>query len=115
MMLNPLTPFPIDSDPHFDDLADAVLDSWGEPAVWKPQDGSAPVTLRAYIRRSIVRADTFSRPTVSARVSALVAAAEVAGILQGDLIEAKGVEYEVGEPAPDGSVFVRLSLREPGR
>ncbi len=114
-MLNPVTPFPIDADREFDDLADAILNAFGEVALWKPQDGSEPVQLRAYVRRSIAREDTFGRATVSAKVSAVVAAADVQGILQGDLLETKGVEYEIGEPAPDGSAFVRLLLREPGR
>lgn len=116
MTLNPVTPFPIDADPDFDDLADAILDSWGKPAVWKPQDGSAHVPLRAYVRRASTRQESFGRVfTASAKVSALVAAADVAGILQGDGFETLGVDYEVGEVLPDGSAFVRLPLREPGK
>jgi len=115
-MLNPVTPFPIDSDPEFDDLADAILDSFGEPAVWKPQDGSAPVAIRAYVRRSMSRQESFGRVfTASGKISALVASKDVAAILQGDVIEARAAEYEVGEVVPDGSAFVRLPLREPGK
>lgn len=115
-MLNSVIPFPIDADPEFSDLADAILDSFGEPAVWKPQDGSEHVLLRAYVRRASSRQESFGRVfTASAKISALVAAADVQGILQGDLLEAKGIDYEVGEALPDGSAFVRLPLREPGK
>ncbi len=115
-MLNPATPFPIDHDPAFDDLTAAILDEWGQPAVWTPH-GADPVTVRAYVRRFRTRHEAFGSLTavVTERTSALVAAADVQGIAQGDTFEASDESYEVGEVIPDGSAFVRLLLRRPGR
>lgn len=110
------SPFPIDADPEFDGLAEAVLESFGEAVLWKPRDGSPHTMLRAYVRRMTTRQESFGRVfTASPKVSALMAAADVPTIFQGDIIEAKGVEYEVGDVVPDGSAFVRIPLRKPGK
>lgn len=115
-MLNPVTPFPIDHDPAFDDLTAAILDEWGKPAVWTPHEGE-PVTIRAYPRRFRTRHEAFGSLTavVTERTSALVAAADVQGIAQGDSFDALDESYEVGEVIPDGSAFVRLLLRRTGQ
>lgn len=115
-MLRDLAPFPIQTAPGFEDFAETLLDSdAAEDIVWTPAGGD-PVPLRAIARFGVQSLKGFGGTSMTWNPirMIMVSAQQVQGILPGDMIAARGGDFQVAQGGvhPDGVAMVRVDLKE---
>lgn len=97
----------------FDGLPGAFTGALGDTVTIYPNGAGTGTEIKAIYRAGSRPDDLYDSGAVVTETHISGASTDLAGMLDGDRVDAGGIQYEACAPMPDGRGMTRINLRRP--